>query len=360
MEQAAGLVYQLFQNEMFPWILALFPFLLLALHYLATNHRTPTTCKETRNHLSPPSPPRLPIIGHLHLIGDLPHVSLRELAHRYGPNLMLLHLGQVQNLVVSSPHAAEAVLRTHDHVFASRPHSLIGDILLYGPSDVGLSPYGEQWRRSRRIVTTHLLTNKKVRSYHVAREEEVHKVMTKVHELSTKGMGVDMFELFSTYSNDLICRLVSGKNFQGDKGRNKMFRQLFKANYVLLAGFNLEDYYPGLARLKAVSWVMCAKARNTRKLWDELLDEIINDRMSKQPCEHDRGNDDQDEMDFVDVLLLQERGITRDHLKAILVDMFQAGTETTSVVLVFAMAELMQKPHLMAKLQAELRTNIPK
>lgn len=41
-------------------------------------------------------------------------------------------------------------------------------------------------------------------------------------------------------------------------------------------------------------------------------------------------------------------------------DMFQAGTETTSVVLVFAMAELMQKPHLMAKLQAELRTNIPK
>ncbi|BAD88094.1 P450-like protein [Oryza sativa Japonica Group] len=102
------------------------------------------------------------------------------------------------------------------------------------------------------------------------------------------------------------------------------------------------------------------KARNTRKLWDELLDEIINDRMSKQPCEHDRGNDDQDEMDFVDVLLLQERGITRDHLKAILVDMFQAGTETTSVVLVFAMAELMQKPHLMAKLQAELRTNIPK
>ncbi len=41
-------------------------------------------------------------------------------------------------------------------------------------------------------------------------------------------------------------------------------------------------------------------------------------------------------------------------------DMFQAGTETTSVVLVFAMAELMQKPHLMAKLQAELRTTIPK
>ncbi|EAY74443.1 hypothetical protein OsI_02333 [Oryza sativa Indica Group] len=264
------------------------------------------------------------------------------------------------NLIVSSPRAAEAVLRTHDLVFVSRPYSLIADILLYGPSDIGLSPYGEQWRQSRRIVTTHLLTNKKVRSYRVAREEEVHKVMAKVHELSTKGMAVDMTELFSTFSNDLICRLVSGKNFQGDDGRNKLFRQLFKANSVLLAGFNLEDYYPSLARLKAVSRVMCAKARKTRKLWDELLDKIIDDRMSKQQCEHDRGNDDQDEMDFVDVLLLQERGITREHLKAILVDMFQAGTETSLLVLVFAMAELMHKPHLMAKLQAELRTNISK
>ncbi|BAS72581.1 Os01g0543600 [Oryza sativa Japonica Group] len=141
--------------------------------------------------------------------------------------------------------------------------------------------------------------------------------MAKVHELSTKGMAVDMTELFSTFSNDLICRLVSGKNFQGE-GRNKLFRQLFKANSVLLAGFNLKDYYPGLARLKAVSMVMCAKARNTRKLWDELLDEIIDERMSKQQCEHDEGND-QDEMNFVNVLLLQEQGITREHLKAILV-----------------------------------------
>lgn len=88
---------------------------------------------------------------------------------------------------------------------------------------------------------------------------------------------------------------------------------------VLLAGFNLEDYYPGLARLKAVSRVMCAKAWNLRKLWDELLDEIIDERLSKQKCEHDRGNGDQDEKNFVNVLLLQERGITREHLKAILV-----------------------------------------
>lgn len=40
--------------------------------------------------------------------------------------------------------------------------------------------------------------------------------------------------------------------------------------------------------------------------------------------------------------------------------MFSAGTDTSSIVLEFAMAELMRKPHLMAKLQADVRSKTPK
>lgn len=63
------------------------------------------------------------------------------------------------------------------------------------------------------------------------------------------------------------------------------------------------------------------------------------------------------ERDFVDVLLglRQEYSLTRQDIKAILMDMFVAGTDTSYIVLEFAMAELMRKPHLMAKLQAEVR-----
>ena len=59
---------------------------------------------------------------------------------------MLLRLGAMSVVVVSSPRAAEAVLRTHDHVFASRPHSLVAEIVLYGLSDVH--------RAARRLLTT--------------------------------------------------------------------------------------------------------------------------------------------------------------------------------------------------------------
>lgn len=40
--------------------------------------------------------------------------------------------------------------------------------------------------------------------------------------------------------------------------------------------------------------------------------------------------------------------------------MFEAGTDTSFIVLEYAMVELMRKPHLMTKLQAELRGSVPK
>jgi len=122
-----------------------------------------------------PSPPsRLPIIGHLHLVRTLPHVSLRDLSAKHGRDgLMLLHLGAVPTLIVSSSSAAQAVLRTQDHIFASRAYSPATDILFYGSTGIAVSPYGEHWRQVKKIVTTHLLTNKKVRSYRHAREHEV-------------------------------------------------------------------------------------------------------------------------------------------------------------------------------------------
>ena len=56
---------------------------------------------------------------------------------------MLLRLGAIPTLVVSSPSAAKAVLRTQDNVFASRPPFTIGDILYTGSTNIANAPYGE-------------------------------------------------------------------------------------------------------------------------------------------------------------------------------------------------------------------------
>ncbi|RLM59066.1 indole-2-monooxygenase-like [Panicum miliaceum] len=308
----------------------------------------------------PPSPPGLPVVGHLLQVSARPHVSLRDLAARHGGGgggLMLLRLGTVPSLVVSSPRAARAVLRTHDHVFASRPPSRLVDDLVYGSSSVGFAPYGEHWRLARMLVTAHLLTAKKVLSYHAARQEEVRLVVAKLRVAVAAGSGVDIGGAVNAFANDIICRAVCGKFFR-EEGRNRLFRELNHMTTVLVAGFNLEDYFPGLASLLGIF---------TRFTSNK---EIISDHERRRIItEHGRGgasggddDDEQEESDFIDVMLSvqQEYGITRDHIKAILMDMFEAGTGTSSLVLEFAMVELMRNPRLMAKLQAEVRKNTPK
>ncbi|EAZ41246.1 hypothetical protein OsJ_25753 [Oryza sativa Japonica Group] len=309
-----------------------------------------------------PSPPlRLPVIGHMHLVGSLPHVSLRDLAAKHGRDgLMLVHLGSVPTLVVSSPRAAEAVLRTHDLAFASRPRAMVPDIITYGATDSCYGPYGDHFRKVRKAVTVHLLNSHKVQAYRPAREEEVRLVIAKLRGAAAMaGAPVDMTELLHSFANDLICRAVSGKFFR-EEGRNKLFRELIDTNASLLGGFNLEDYFPSLARTKLLSKVICVRAMRVRRRWDQLLDKLIDDHATRLVRRHD--HDQQQDSDFIDILLYhqEEYGFTRDNIKAILVDMFEAGTDTSYLVLESAMVELMRKPHLLAKLKDEVRRVIPK
>uniref|UniRef100_J3MPM7 P450 n=1 Tax=Oryza brachyantha TaxID=4533 RepID=J3MPM7_ORYBR len=307
-----------------------------------------------------PSPPgSLPVIGHVHLIGSLPYITFRDLAAKYGPDIMLLRLGTVPTLVVSSARAAQAILRVHDSVFASRTYSAVTDILFYGSSDIAFSPYGEYWRQVKKIATTHLLTARKVRCYAGARQQEVQLAMAKINKAATVGMAVDLTELLNWYTNDIVCHAVSGKFFR-DEGHNQTFRELIEANSLLLGGFNLEDYFPSLARLTIINKLLCAKAHDVHKRWDQLLEKLINDHAHKQSLS--LLEQDDEESDFIDVLLSiqHEYGLTRDNIKAILEIMFEGGTDTSYIELEYAMAELMQNPQQMTKLQVEIRSVVPR
>uniref|UniRef100_A0ACD6AR93 Uncharacterized protein n=1 Tax=Avena sativa TaxID=4498 RepID=A0ACD6AR93_AVESA len=301
-------------------------------------------------------PAPLPIIGHLHLVGSLPHVALCSLARKYGPDVMLLRLGAVPTVVVSSPRAAEAVLRTHDHVFASRPRSVVSDIVLYGSSDVAFAPYGEKWRQARKILSTHVLSVKRVQFFRSGAREEVRMVMDKINEAARAGGMVDMSEVLNSFANNMACRIVLGKFFL--KGRqSKLLRDLINDSSRLLGGFNLEQYFPALARVGVLKRVVCANAERVRNRWAHLLDKVIDDRVSK-----DRSTFNHKDADFVDILLSiqQEYNLTRGQMKSLLTDVFFGATSSSSNTLELTLAELMRRPRKMKKLQDEVRSIVPR
>ncbi|KAL5230513.1 hypothetical protein ABZP36_029289 [Zizania latifolia] len=88
-----------------------------------------------------------------------------------------------------------------------------------------------------------------------------------------------------------------------------------------------------MTRVAAIGRLLYAKARHINHRWNQLLDKIIDD--------HTNGNTSyncNEESDFIDAVLSlkQEYNFTIDNIKAILVDMFEAGTDTSYIVMEYA------------------------
>ncbi|KAL2330855.1 hypothetical protein Fmac_018436 [Flemingia macrophylla] len=267
---------------------------------------------------------------------------------------MLLHLGRVPLLVVSSADAAREVMKTHDRVFSDRPHSKMFDILLYGSKDVATAPYGEYWRQIRSISVLHLLSNKRVQSFRGVREEEVEEIMENIRHSCSSNLPINLSEILSRVTNNIICRVSLGRKYGEERGRD--FQKLLVEFTELLGTLVVGDYVPWL---DCFTWVsgLYHRAKWVATHFDEFLDEVIEEHVNGT-----KGDTVEHNSNFVDVLLWMQRTnvvgfpIDRTVIKALILDMFSAGTDTTSTLLEWTMTELLRHPIVMKKLQDEARS----
>uniref|UniRef100_A0A0D9UYJ6 Cytochrome P450 n=1 Tax=Leersia perrieri TaxID=77586 RepID=A0A0D9UYJ6_9ORYZ len=342
--------------------------IVLPLLYLALLPRHGDVGSRTR---LPPSPRGLPLLGHLHLLGALPHRALRRLAAAHGP-VLLLRLGRVPVVVVSSAAAAEEVMRTRDLAFASRPRSAMAERLLYGSRDVAFAPYGEYWRQARRISVVHLLSAHRVLSYRRVREEEAAALVARVVRAAAAGAVVDLVEHLIVYSNNVVCRAAFGDESvralyggDGDRGR-EMIRKVLAEFVELLGQEPMGELLPWLGWVDALRGLN-AKAQRTFEALDAILEKVIDDHRRRREGRRQMDNDgvdaNGDHRDFVDVLLdvnETDKGagiqLGTTEIKAIILDMFSGGTDTTTTAMQWAMAELITHPHAMRRAQEEIRS----
>jgi cytochrome P450 len=245
------------------FLLLLFP-LLLFLKFKSTSRK--------RNYKLPPGPWTIPIIGSIHhLVGaGHPHHALRSLSRRYG-DLMFLQLGENPTVVVSSKEAATEIFKTHDLLFCARPVYSTVKILYYDGKDIGFAPYGEHWRKLRKICVLELLSSKQVRSFQLIREEEVRNLIEWISSSSNSSSGiVNLSEGFLALVNNVLLRAIMGSKFKNQK---KVLNDILKT-FDLLTGFNLANLFPSSSIANLISGAK-HKAEECHRSFDQLFDSII-------------------------------------------------------------------------------------
>ncbi|KAE9604210.1 putative premnaspirodiene oxygenase [Lupinus albus] len=332
-------------------------FLLLTL-LLAKIYKQKIKGKNSMSHKLPPGPWKLPLIGNLHqLVGaeSLPHHTLRNLSHKYGP-LMHLQLGEISTLVVSSPDMAKEIMKTHDIAFADRPQFPASQALFYGATNIAYSPYNDYWRQMRKICNLELLSAKRVQSFSFIREDEVSKLLQSIH-LSCQGsllplnLTKGVFSLVST----LLSRAVFGDNSEYE---DEILSFLKKA-IELTGGFDVADFFPSMKPIHFITGLK-GKLENLHKKMDKMLQSIVDKQQSKMRLSNEGGNEKEKES-LVDVLLRVKQNdsfdipLTVDNIKAVIWDIFGAGTDTSAATVEWAMAELIKNPKAREKVQAEIR-----
>ncbi|XP_055833334.1 cytochrome P450 71AU50-like [Solanum dulcamara] len=298
----------------------------------------------------PPGPTGLPILGHLHLLGKNPHRDLQKLAKKHGP-IMYVRLGLVPTIVASSADAAEKVLKTYDHIFASKPHHEASQYLAYGQKNLVFAKYGVYWRNIRKLCTVHLLSNHKINSFKSMRKQEIELLIESIKLDAHDRVAIDLSAKITSLNANLTCLMVFGKKFMDEDLDKRGFKAVVQDVVHLAATPNLGDFFPllGVIDLQGIT----RKLKDLSKVFDEFLERIID--------EHVENHDRKQTKDFVDTMMdLMQSGEAEfqfdcQHIKAILLDMLLAAMDTTASSIEWILTELLRHPHVMKKLQKELQ-----
>nr|QNS29956.1 cytochrome P450 [Nothapodytes nimmoniana] len=306
----------------------------------------------------PPGPTGWPVIGNMKMMDQLTHRGLAKLAKQYG-GIFHLKMGFCHMVAVSSPEVARQVLQVQDNIFSNRPATIAISYLTYDRADMAFAHYGPFWRQMRKLCVMKLFSRKRAESWDSVRDEVDAMVRTVAN---STGSAVNVGELVFCLTRDIIYRAAFGSI--SDKGQNE-FIGILQEFSKLFGAFNIADFVPWL------TWVdpngLNARLVKARASLDGFIDSIIDDHIQSRKANKDEQAADTDMVD--ELLAFYSEGeakvnesddlnnsikLTRDNIKAIIMDVMFGGTETVASAIEWAMAELIRNPKDLKMVQQEL------
>ncbi|XP_060946123.1 cytochrome P450 2K1-like [Limanda limanda] len=318
-------------------------FLILFILYLVSSSSSPQR-KE------PPGPRPVPLLGNLLLLDPKsPHTALYELSKKYGP-VYTMHFGPKKTVVLAGHKTIRQALVQND-AFADREAlPIISDLkLTHGI----VFSNGDTWKEMRQFALSSL------KQFGMGKRSNEEKIIEEAQNLievfqRNQGRAFDTSQPVSYAVSNIICSLIYGQRYEYD---DQQFRSMVDQaiTNTQLMGSPSVQLYNSFPRL--FSWVgarnkLLEGASANRKRVAEII-KSLQETLNPHMC---RG--------FVDSFLthkikLEESGKMNsqyhdDNLQISVVNMFSAGSDSTSSTLRYSLLIMAKYPEIQDRVQMEL------
>ncbi|KAL3979392.1 pogo transposable element with ZNF domain [Sarotherodon galilaeus] len=300
----------------------------------------------------PPGPRPLPLFGNLLQMNlKRPYKTLLELSKKYG-SVFTVYFGPQKVVVLAGYRTVKEALVDYDEVFGDRDPFLIVHEMNHGNGVVWSN--GDSWKEMRRFALTNL------RDFGMGKRACEDKIIEECQRLlevfkKFKGEAFDTNQRLSYAVSNIICSIVYGSRFEYNDPEFTSLVDRVSRGAKLLGSPSVQMYnmFPALFKLSGARkelLEMSATNNKQNRAFFSRLQETLNPQM----C---RG--------FVDAFLvckqtLEKSGITNSHfhddnLLMTVMNLFAAGTETTSTTLRWALLLMAKYPKIQNEVQEELR-----
>ncbi|XP_074867212.1 cytochrome P450 2K1-like [Carettochelys insculpta] len=297
----------------------------------------------------PPGPPPLPLIGNLNVV-DLkkPFQSLMELSEKYG-SIFTVHFGPKKAVVLSGYETIKDALFNHAEEFGGRAEIPIFRKLVQGNGIV--FSHGELWKTMRRFTLSTL------RDFGVGKRTIEVRILEELNFLikyfeSHQGKPFSTKVILNSAVSNVICSILFGERFDYEDPVFLTLLKLLNENTKLLGSptAQLYNFYPSIGFLFGTPKTI---SRNIDKL-NAFLETFFK--------EHRQKFNENNLTGFVDAFLRKQQQESKnshthfnnENLLFSTLDLFAAGTETTSTTIRWGLLLMMKYPEIQKKIQEEL------